>query len=175
MFETEREMSLVFERFLKTNFGNSYLKECQGLFGVPDFVFYTKQQEKISVISFELKLKNWKKAVNQAFRYKSFSDISYVVLSSESIEAASRNIKMFERYNIGLAGFDTNGNFKILHNPELSTPYSNNLNQKLIKTISSSRKKTKNIETFVSQLNSYLSQIGIETLAKKEELKMCCI
>ena len=98
MFETEQEMSLVFERFLKTNFGSSYIKECRGLFGIPDFVFYTKQQEKVSVISFELKLKNWKKAVNQAFRYKSFSDISYVVLSSESIDVASRNIKMFERY-----------------------------------------------------------------------------
>ncbi len=124
MFETEQEMSFLFERFLKINFGNSYLKECRGLFVVPDFVFYTKQQKNVSVISFELKLKDWKKAVNQAFRYRSFSDISYVVLSSKSIDVASRNMKMFERYNIGLARFDADGDFRILYNPELGTHYS---------------------------------------------------
>ncbi|MGK0447577.1 MAG: hypothetical protein ACJA2M_001354 [Polaribacter sp.] len=173
MFKTEQEMSLLFERFLKKNFGNSYLKECQGLFGIPDFVFYTKQHKQVSVISFELKLKNWKKAVSQAFRYKSFSDISYVVLPSESIKVASKNIKMFERYNIGLAKFDAYGNFRIIFNPELSTPYSDNLNRKLVTTINSSRKKTNNIESFVDKLNNYLPQINIETLIKKEELKIC--
>ena len=78
MFATEHEMSKRFEKYLKSNFGNSYLKEHQGLFGVPDFVFYAKQQQEISFVSFELKLKNWKRAAKQAFRYKSFSNISYV-------------------------------------------------------------------------------------------------
>ncbi len=73
MFATEQEMSKMFEKFLKDNFGNAYLKECQGLFGVPDFVFYAKEQGSISIVSFELKLYNWKRAAKQAFRYKSFS------------------------------------------------------------------------------------------------------
>jgi len=96
MFQTELEMSLMFEKYLKANFGNAYLKECQGLFGIPDFVFYIKQKQEISIISFELKLKNWKKAAKQAFRYKSFSNISYVVLSSKSANAALNNLELFK-------------------------------------------------------------------------------
>src|ERR1035437_1209601 len=145
MFASEQEMSLMFEKFLKTNFGNSYLKECQGLFGVPDFVFYAKQKQMVSIISFELKLKNWKKAAKQAFRYKSFSNIAYVVLSSKSANAALNNLELFEKYNIGLARFDTDSYFEILYKPEAGTPYSENLNLKLIESISSSRKKSKNI------------------------------
>jgi len=149
MFETEQQMSLMFEKFLKANFGNAYLKECQGLFGVPDFVFYDKQKQAVSIISFELKLKNWKKAAKQAFRYKSFSNISYVVLCSKSANAAQNNIALFEKYNIGLAKFDTDSDFEILYKPELGTPFSDSLNQKLVETIRSSRKKSKNIETLV--------------------------
>lgn len=149
MFATEQEMSLMFEKFLKANFGNAYLKECQGLFGVPDFVFYAKHEEEVSIISFELKLKNWKKAAKQAFRYKSFSNISYVVLASKSANAALNNIALFEKYNIGLAKFDTDSDFKILYKPESSTPYSENLNLKLVETIIASKKKSKNTEILV--------------------------
>ncbi len=149
MFDSELEMSLMFEKFLKANFGNAYLKECQGLFGVPDFVFYSKKEEEVSIISFELKLKNWKKAAKQAFRYKSFSNISYVVLASKNANAALSNIALFEKYNIGLARFNTDSDFEILYKPELSIPYSENLNLKLVETLSSSRKKSKNTEILV--------------------------
>ena len=149
MFATEQEMSRVFEKFLKTNFGNAYLKECQGLFGVPDFVFYAKDDEEVSIFSFELKLKNWKKAAKQAFRYKSFSNISYVVLSSKNAKAAENNIELFVKYNIGLAKFDTTSDFEIIYKPEPCKPYSNNLNQKLIDSVISSRKKSKNLKTLV--------------------------
>ena len=82
MFTTEQEMSLLFEKFLKLNFGNTYLKECQGLFGVPDYIFYAKQNQELSIISFELKLKDWKRAAKQAFRYKSFSNIAVAVATT---------------------------------------------------------------------------------------------
>jgi hypothetical protein len=149
MFETEREMSLMFEKFLKANFGNAYLKECQGLFGIPDFVYFEKKKQDVSIISFELKLTNWRKAAKQAFRFKSFSNISYVVLSSKSVNAALNNLELFEKYNIGLAKFDTNCEFEILYKPQLGIPYSENLNQKLLKSIGSVRKKSKNLETLV--------------------------
>ena len=149
MFTTEQEMSFMFEKFLKTNFGNAYLRECQGLFGVPDFVFYDKNKQEVSIISFELKLKNWKQAAKQAFRYKSFSNISYVVLSSNNVKAALNNIEFFEKYNIGLAKFGNNNDFEVLFKPELTAPFSENLNYKLRQVISCSRKKAKNIEVFV--------------------------
>ncbi len=149
MFATEQEMSLVFEKFLRINFGNTYLKECQGLFGIPDFVFYTKQKQDVSIISFELKLSDWKRAAKQAFRYKNFSNIAYVVLSSKNTNAALNNIEMFEKYNIGLAKFDTNSDFEIMYKPKFSAPYSEYLNQKLVDSISSSRKKSKNFDFLV--------------------------
>ena len=149
MFDTELEMSLLFEKFLKDNFGNTYIKECQGLFGVPDFVFYIKQKEEISIISFELKLKDWKRAAKQAFRYKSFSNVAYVVLSSKNVNSALNNIDLFEKYNIGLAKFGADRNFEILYKPESIKPYSENLNSKLIETIGISRKKAKNFELFI--------------------------
>lgn len=146
MFATEQEMSKMFEKFLKSNFGNAYIKECQGLFGIPDFVFYSKDKKDVSVISFELKLKNWKRAAMQAFRYKSFSNISYVVLSPQSADAALCNIELFEQYNIGLAKFGRNNEFEILFKPNAVKPYSENLSQKLVSSIAKSRKKSRNIE-----------------------------
>jgi hypothetical protein len=140
-------MSIMFEKFLKENFGNSYLKECQGLFGIPDFVYYTKQDKEVSIVSFELKLKDWKRAAKQAFRYKSFSNIAYVVLASKSANAAINNIELFEKYNIGLAKFDSNKEFEILHKPKASKPYSDDLSQKIVSTISASRKRSKSIAT----------------------------
>ena len=149
MFATEQEMSKLFEKYLKTNFGNTYLKECQGLFGVPDFVFYAKENQDISIVSFELKLKNWRQAIKQAFRYKSFSNISYVVLSTKSVNAATNNIELFKRYNIGLARFDTDNNFEILHKPNSDSPYSQQLNSKLKASIGTGKGKFKKIDSLM--------------------------
>lgn len=149
MFTTEKDMSIKFEKYLKSNLGNSYLKECQGLFGIPDFVFYAKQKDEVSIISFELKLKDWKRAAKQAFRYKSFSNISYVVLSAKSANSALNNIELFEKYNIGLAKFDINSDFEILYKPENCKPYSTNLNSRLIESISASKKIAKNFEFLI--------------------------
>lgn len=146
MFSTELEMSKLFEKFLKVNFGNTYFKEYQGLFGIPDFVFYSKYEDEVAVISFELKLKDWKRAAKQAFRYKSFSNIAYVVLSSKSVNSALNNIELFERYNIGLAKFDNESDFEILYKPESSKPFSDLLSQKLVNSIGSNRKRSKNCE-----------------------------
>lgn len=149
MFETELEMSKHFEKFLKENFGNTYLKEYQGLFGIPDFVFYAKNEENFSFVSFELKLKNWKRAAKQAFRHKSFSNVSYVVIGSKAAKAAVDNIDFFKQYNIGLATFDNNNVFEIHFKPKLNEPYSSSLKQKLVDTVTGTRKKARNIETFL--------------------------
>lgn len=144
MFGSEQEMSICFERYLKANFGNTYLKECQGLFGIPDFVFYSKQSNDITIISFELKLKDWKRASKQAFRYKSFSNIAYVVLPSDNVKAASDNIEFFQRYNIGLAKFSSKSEFEILFKPLSSKPYSDSLNQKLEDIIINKKRSFRN-------------------------------
>jgi len=152
MFSTEKEMSKSFERYLRANFGNTYLKEYQGLFGIPDFIFYAKRENGISIISFELKLKDWKRASKQAFRYKSFSNIAYVVLSANNANSAASNIDWFERYNIGLAKFDEDNHFEIIHKPILSVPYSGQLNSRLKDNINSCRRKFKNIDILINEI-----------------------
>nr|WP_315252363.1 hypothetical protein [uncultured Flavobacterium sp.] len=149
MFESEQDMSKIFEKFLKDNFGNTYVKEYKGLFGVPDFVYYDKRDEKIELIAFELKLKNWKQAIKQAFRYKSFSNLSYVVIPSVSVDPAFKNIELFKKYNIGLAGFNSLREFEILFKPTSEIPYSENLNNKILESIKLCKKKSKKIDFLV--------------------------
>lgn len=149
MFDTEKEMSKVFERYLKRNFGNAYLKECKGLFGIPDFVSYSKQEVPFLVYSFELKLADWKRATIQAFRYKSFSNVCYVVMPIDGISAAKSNLKVFEKYNIGLAQLDKRGAFEAIFKPTLDEPYSDYLSQKFLDSIGKSRRKSKNLEILV--------------------------
>jgi len=146
MFETELEMSKQFEKFIKSSFGNTYIKEQQGLFGVPDFIFYEKKNEDFAFVSFELKIKNWKRAARQAFRHKSFSNVTYVVLGSKYANPALENINFFKQYNIGLATYAGENYFEIHYKPEIHEPYSDHLKQKLIETIAKSRIKTKNIK-----------------------------
>ena len=147
MFASEKEMSKEFEKFIKKEFGNSYFKEQEGLFGVPDFILADRKSNLI--ISFELKLKNWKRATIQAFRYKSFSDISYVVLPSTNINSKEFSIEYFKKFNIGLAEFNLEQGFRIISKPQKGTPYSNKLNDKATTIIKSNRKRVKNIEFLI--------------------------
>ena len=150
MYRSELEMSKEFERFLKARFGNSYVKEYQGLFGIPDFIFYAKAENKILVISFELKLKDWKRAAKQAFRYRSFSNASYVIMPRNSVNKAVENISLFSRYNLGLASFDHEHDFRLLFRPESSKPFSISLNERFLYDIRHSRKQSKNYNELLS-------------------------
>lgn len=132
MFTTEFEMSELFETYIQNEYGQSYLKEQVGLTGRPDFLLFKTADEQLSVISIELKLKTWKKALQQAFRYKCFSNIAYVVLPSNRINPAKKNIDVFKQYNIGLASFDVEQDFNIIFEPKSSAPYSKVLSKKLI-------------------------------------------
>lgn len=74
--------------------------------------------------SIELKLENWRKAVKQAFRGKSFSDYQFVAIDDENIIRAIDNIDIFEKYHIGLISINTDHGYFVHHAPERQTPYS---------------------------------------------------
>lgn len=150
MYRSEKEMSINFEKFIKKEFGNSYFKEFDGLFGRPDFIIYDKRPSCTSIISFELKLKNWKRAAIQAFRYRSFSDTVYVVLSNTHINSKEFSKDHFVKYNIGLAEFDKNSNFRIIYKPRMQEPYSEELKLKLHNSVRNSRKRAKNMDQLLS-------------------------
>lgn len=73
-------------------------------------------------IAIEAKLKNWKRALNQAYRYKWFASQSYVVLDNKFINPALSNIDEFKKYNVGLAEINNKGILTIHHRPTSEKP-----------------------------------------------------
>ena len=55
-----------------------------------------------AIISIEGKLKNWRRAVFQAQRYKRFSNLSFVLLEEKYSNPAIKNIDLFKNVNVGL-------------------------------------------------------------------------
>lgn len=71
----------------------------------------------------EAKLKDWKRALNQAQRYKWFAEYSYVVMDEHYSQPATRNIDAFIKYNVGFATINTKGEFNRIYNPKRQKPY----------------------------------------------------
>jgi hypothetical protein len=55
-----------------------------------------------TTVSIEAKLHDWKRALGQAYRYKRFSNYSFVLLPTENADSAIQNMDLFIRYNVGL-------------------------------------------------------------------------
>lgn len=64
----------------------------------------------LKVVSFELKMKNWKRALFQSIRYKTFSDYVYVVMPIEKKQLLNNNIHLFAENNIGIILYDDKKN-----------------------------------------------------------------
>jgi hypothetical protein len=71
----------------------------------------------------EAKLKDWKRALKQAYRYKWFADFAFVVLDEHNSSCALKNLIIFKKYNVGLATINRNGDLKRLHNPKKEMPF----------------------------------------------------
>lgn len=76
---------------------------------------------KVMFSSYELKLKDWRKALSQAIKNLEFSSSSYVVMPREFCENIFLKYpelnKTFCSYGIGLLSFDNNGKIKIIIRP----------------------------------------------------------
>ncbi len=128
MFETEQEMVIALISILKNksvsiNQARDFviMQEVEGLVGRPDILLKSKKNKKI--ITIELKLKNWKRALAQAYKYKSFSDISYVCMDEGNINSVLKHLDMFKKYNIGLITISKNKKVKIFYKPNITEPY----------------------------------------------------
>lgn len=72
----------------------------------------------MNIYSFELKLSNWKRALFQAMRYKTFSEYTYIVMPSEKKTLLIKNLNIFKENNIGIILFDTTTcSIEIIYNP----------------------------------------------------------
>lgn len=135
MFETEQEMvialiSILKNKSLSINHARDFiiLQEVEGLVGRPDILLKSKKNKKI--ITIELKLKNWKRALAQAYKYKSFSDISYVCMDEGNVDSVLKHLDMFEKYNIGLITISKNKKVNIIYKPAATDPYAKDLYEK---------------------------------------------
>lgn len=63
----------------------------------------------IEICSFEFKLENWRRAFQQARRYRSFSHRVYVVMPRRGVTRALRHADSFRRFNIGLIQHESDG------------------------------------------------------------------
>lgn len=75
-----------------------------------------------SSIAIEAKLKNWKRALDQAFRYQWFADKVYVILDAAHINPALKNIHEFKRLNVGLAAIDIHEKLQFHFKPARKAP-----------------------------------------------------
>lgn len=125
MFKTEKDLVKSSLPLVQSFFASEdevvLVQEPKGLFGIPDVLLYNGE-----IVAIEFKLKNWKRALQQAFRYRSFSCKSYVFLDSDYIGSAIKNLEEFERFNIGLCGVTEEG-IETYHKPNRKNPFSNEM------------------------------------------------
>lgn len=73
----------------------------------------------LEFISYELKLKNWKNAISQANKNKSFSSYSYIVLPMQlALKLSEKEKELFKLYNVGLIGINKT-EYKNFYKPKI--------------------------------------------------------
>ncbi len=78
-------------------------------------------------VAIEAKLKDWKRALRQAYRYKWFANKSFVFLPMENITIPKKNIDLFHGYNVGLAGVSKEDGIEVVYSPKPKAPISGNM------------------------------------------------
>ena len=130
-------MQVSFESHLRSTFNKDEViiaSQVDGLFGVPDVVLIEHPQGGTGhIVAMELKLSSWRRrALVQAFRYRSFAWESYVVLdASRAPHAAISQLDEFRKRNIGLATYSCCCEFVIYCRPRIQQPYSANISEKV--------------------------------------------
>lgn len=62
-----------------------------------------------TAVAIEAKLYDWRRALEQAYRYKRFSNYAFVLMPAENVTSAVQNIEFFKKYNVGLMSIGKNG------------------------------------------------------------------
>lgn len=129
--EIDVETIFNITRSSKAKIKNSLLKLMKEDFVSSDSNLYKQNKPYRSVITqtvaIEAKLYSWKRALNQAYRYKWFSEHSFVFLPEENIGPARKNIEMFKKLEVGLASVGKDS-IDVIYAPSPSAPVSSTMN-----------------------------------------------
>lgn len=101
--------------------------------GIADIVSVFVGPRKTTLQAFEMKIKDWRKALAQAYRYKYYADSVFVVLPLDEAIRAKQSLSVFRATNIGLWAFDEGtGIIERIYNPKKDKPISNIANNKAL-------------------------------------------
>lgn len=93
--------------------------------GIADIVSICISPRKKTLQAFEMKIRGWRKALAQSYRYKYFADSVYVVLPPDEADKAKQAISDFRTFNVGLWAFDAeSGIIDKIYNPQKGKPIS---------------------------------------------------
>lgn len=76
------------------------------------------------IYAVEAKLRDWKRALSQAYRYLEYANQSWVVMDDGCVKPALSNVEKFIRLNVGLATLKTDGTIMVHFAPTESSPRS---------------------------------------------------
>lgn len=131
----EADFVLAFGRIYEREIMDEMVASCQvfdiaremhvpGL-GIADIVSICISPRKKTLQAFEMKIKDWRKALAQSYRYKYFADSVYVVLPPDEANKAKEAISDFRTFNVGLWAFDSkSGIIDRIYNPKKDKPLS---------------------------------------------------
>jgi len=93
--------------------------------GIADIVSLCIGPRKTTLQAFEMKLRDWRKALAQSYRYKYFADSVYVVLPPDEADKAKLDLSIFRAINVGLWAYNSeSGVIDKIFNPKKDKPKS---------------------------------------------------
>ena len=75
-------------------------------------------------VAIEAKVKDWKRGLYQAYRYKWFADASYLALYKSYVEQPKNNIQLFKKLNVGLLSVSESQVEEVIYRPVRERPQS---------------------------------------------------
>lgn len=100
-----------------------------------------RRPRKQTLLAFEMKIHDWRKALAQARRYRYFADAAHVVLPPRAAENARLFLQIFRELEVGLWSFDkANGRIRRFYTPRRKTPLSITARQRAVITLRGSSK-----------------------------------
>lgn len=100
-------------------------------------VYNTNKYRQIvkSSTAIEAKLRNWKRALKQAYRYKWFSERAFVCIPEDNIKPAINSLEIFKQYAVGLISMCPEKGMKVIYNPGPAQPISNDMSMMLNESV----------------------------------------
>jgi len=97
-----------------------------------------RQMKRRLLHAFEGKLKDWRRALQQAFRYRYFADKAIVVMPRQNAGAALANLEAFRHASVGFWSFDSaSGAIREHYTPSRIRAFSPEAREKAIRMLSS--------------------------------------